>query len=73
MVELLGVIGHVFAKIIMLIFNIKIENNVSLGAVVYIVICLGVLFALLHGRSGALSSEAYQPKHAYAPKHARKE
>lgn len=73
MINFISYLGHVFGLIIQFVFNIKIENEVTVGKMVCIVVALGLFFALIHGRSSSGNNDTYQPKHSYAPKHARKE
>jgi len=74
MLEFISYLGHVFRMIIEFVFNIRVEDEMTVGKIVYIIIALGLFFAFIHGRgSNGGSNDTYQPKHSYAPKHARKE
>lgn len=74
MLEFISQLGHIFGMLIEFIFNIHVEDDITVGKLAYIVIALGLFFALIHGRgSSGEANDTYQPKHSYAPKHARKE
>ena len=59
-------------KILIFIGNLEVDPGVNIASLILIVAAVALILGFLLG-PGRGVVETYQPRHSYAPKHARKE
>ncbi len=72
MLSCVDFLAKCIGKILIFIGNIEVDPGVNIASLILIVAAVGLIIGFLLG-PGRGVAETYQPRHSYAPKHARKE